>query len=85
MKSTKVNDVWTLVDPSEEVKPIGYKWIFKRKRSTDGKVEIYKVYLVAKGYRQCYGIDYDETSSPVAMLQFIRIMLAIVAYLDYKI
>ena len=42
MESMKVNDVWTLVDPPEGVKPIGCKWVFKRKRGADGKVETYK-------------------------------------------
>ena len=50
MESMKVNDVWTLVDPPEGVKPIGCKWVFKRKRGTDGKVETYKAHLVVKGY-----------------------------------
>ena len=85
MESMKVNDVWTLVDPPEGVKPIGRKWVFKRKRGANGKVETYKARLVAKGYHQHYGIDYDETFSPVAMLKSIRIMLAIVAHLDYEI
>ena len=60
MESMKVNDVWILVDPPEGVKPIGCKWVFKRKRGADEKVETYKVCLVAKEYRQRYGIDYDE-------------------------
>ena len=50
MESIKVNDVWTLVDSSEGVKPIGFKWVFKRKRGADGKAETYKAHLVAKGY-----------------------------------
>ena len=50
IKSMKINDVWTLVDPPERIKPIGCKWIFKRKRGADEKVEIYKVCLVAKEY-----------------------------------
>ena len=85
IESIKVNDVWTLVDSPEGVKPIGCKWIFKRKRGTDGKVETYKVYLVIKNYRQHYGIDYDEIFSPVTMLKSIQIMLTIVAYMDYEI
>ena len=77
--------MWTLVDPPEGVKPIGCKLVFKRKRDADEKVQTYKAHLVAKGYHQCYGIDYDETFSPVAMLKFIWIMLAIAAHLDYEI
>ena len=77
MESMKVNDVWTLVDAPEGVKPIECKWVFKRKRGADEKVETYKVRLVVKGYRQRYGIDYDEIFSPVAMLKSIWIMLAI--------
>ena len=73
----KVNDVQTLVDSPEGVKPIECKWVFKRKRGADGKVETYKAHLVTKGYRQRYGIDYDETFSPVAILKSIRIMLVI--------
>ena len=85
MESIKVNDVWTLVDPPKGVKSIGCKWVFKRKRGTDEKVETYKAHLVVKGYHQRYGIDYDETFSPVAMLKSIRIMLAIATHLDYEI
>ena len=39
MESMKINKVWTLVDPPKEVKLVGCKWVFKRKRGTDGKVE----------------------------------------------
>ena len=50
MEFMKVNNVWILVDPPEGIKFIGCKWIFKKKRGIDGKVETYKVRLVAKGY-----------------------------------
>ena len=50
MESMKVNNVWTLVNPPEEIKSIGCKWVFKRKRGTDGKMETYKAHLVVKGY-----------------------------------
>ena len=85
MESMKVNDVWTLVNPPERVKPIRCKWFFKRKRGTDRKVETYKAHLVDKGYHQHYGIDYNETFSPVIMLKSIRIMLAVAIHLDYEI
>ena len=51
----------------------------------DRKVETYNAHLVAKGYRQRYGIDYDDTFSPMAMLKSIQIMLAVAAHLDYEI
>ena len=69
----------------EGIKPIGCKWVYKRKRGADGKVETFKARLVAKGYMQNEGIDYDETFSPVAMLKSIRILLSIAATLDYEI
>ena len=85
MESMYSNSVWELVDPPEDVRPIGCKWIFKRNRGIDGKVEIFKARLVAKGYSQKEGVDYEEAFSPVAMLKFIRILLPIVACLDYEI
>ena len=79
------NKVWTLVDPPEGVKPIECKCVYKKKTDMDGKVQTYKERLVAKGFKQIHGIDYDKTFSPVAMVKSIRILLAIVAYYDYEI
>ncbi len=79
------NQVWTLVDPPEGIKPIGCKWVFKKKTDMDGNVQTYKGRLVAKGFRQIHGVDYDETFSPVAMFKSIRILLAIAAFHDYEI
>ena len=50
MESMYSNSIRELVDPPKDVKPIGCKWIFKRKRGIDGKVETFKARLVAKGY-----------------------------------
>jgi len=79
------NQVWNLVDPTNGVKTIECKWIYKKKKDMDGNVHIYKARLVAKGFRQVQGVDYDETFSPVVMLKSIRIILAIAAYFDYEI
>ena len=46
----KINDVWTLVEPPEEDKPIECKWIFKRKFNSDGSIDKYKTRIVAKGF-----------------------------------
>ena len=85
MESMYSNKVWELVEAPNGVKPIGCKWIYKRKRGVDGRVETFKARLVAKRFTQKKGIDYEETFSPVAMLKSIRILLSIAAVLDYEI
>ena len=85
MESMYVNKVWTLVDPPEAVRPIGCKWVFKKKIDMDGNIVAYKGRLVAKGFNQVEGVDYEETFAPVAMVKSIRILLAIAAYYDYEI
>ncbi|KAA0046069.1 retrovirus-related pol polyprotein from transposon tnt 1-94 [Cucumis melo var. makuwa] len=85
LESMYFNLVWDLVDQHDGVKPIGCKWIYKRKRGVDGKVQTFKDILVAKDYTQVEGVDYEETFSPVAMLKSIRILLSIAAYFDYEI
>ena len=79
------NSVWELVDLPDNVKAIGCKWIYKKKRGADGKVETFKARLVAKGYTQREGVDYEETFSLVAMLKSIRILLSIAAIHDYEV
>ena len=85
IESMYSNSVWTLVEASKKVKLIRYKWIYKRNRRPDGKVETFKTRLVVKRYIQKKDIDYEETFSPVARLKSIRILLAIATKLNYEI
>ena len=85
MESIYSNQVWSLVDPLDGTKPIGCKWIYKRKREIDGKVETFKARLVAKGYTPKKGFDYKETFLPVAMIKSIKILLVIANHMDYEI
>jgi hypothetical protein len=85
IESMHDNQVWNLVDPIDGVRPIGCKWVFKKKTDKDGNVHIYKKWLVVKGFKQVHSIDCDETFSPVVMLKSVRIVLAINAYFEYEI
>ena len=76
------NKVWTLVDLLDDRRAIENKWIFKRKTDADGSVTIYKARIVAKGFRQVQGVDYDEVFSLVSMLKSVRIMLAIATFYE---
>lgn len=75
MDSMYTNQVWTFVDPPKKMKPIRCKWVFKKKLDMNGKVQTYKAKLVAKGYRQRQGVDFNKTFSPIAMIKSIRIYL----------
>jgi hypothetical protein len=62
---------------SSRRKPIGNKWVFKKKLNAECKVEKYKSRLVAKGYSQVEGIDFGDIFSHVAKLNYIRFLLSI--------
>ena len=79
------NHTWELVDIPPGSKPIGCKWIFKRKLKADGSVDKYKARLVAKGYRQKEGLDYFDTYSPVSRITSIRTLIAIASLNNMEI
>lgn len=78
-KSFIDNNCWTLTDRLESHKPVKCKWVFKIKRGLNGELLKYRARLVAKGHTQKYGIDYEETFSPVVRYSTIRILLALAA------
>ena len=69
MGSMYENKVWTLIDLLVDRQAIENKWIFKRKTDADGSVTIYKARIVAKGFQQVQGVDYDDILSRVSMLK----------------
>jgi hypothetical protein len=79
------NNTWKLTKLPPECSTIPTRWLFKIKHKGDGTIERYKACLVAKGFAQHYGIDYDETYSPVFKLTSLRILLSIGATLDLEI
>ena len=85
IESLKINDVWELVELPEDHKVIGSKWVFRVKTDADGKVETHKARLVAQGFSQTFGDDYDETFSPVARFESIRTVIALAAKYGLKL
>ncbi|CAL8992118.1 unnamed protein product [Prunus brigantina] len=79
------NDVWYLVPRPINTNVIGTKWIFKNKTDEQGNVVRNKARLVAQGYTQMEGIDFDETFAPVARLESVRLLLAIACHLKFKL
>nr|GEV41166.1 putative retrotransposon Ty1-copia subclass protein [Tanacetum cinerariifolium] len=79
------NDIWELVELPPNAKTVGHKRLFKKKTDIDGAVHTFKSRLIAKGFTQTYGVNYEETFSPVADIRAIRILIAIAAFYDYEI
>ncbi|XP_019099668.1 PREDICTED: uncharacterized protein LOC109132493 [Camelina sativa] len=78
------NDVWELVRRPVNVNIIGTKWIFKNKIDESGVVVQNKARLVAQGYTQIEGVDFEETFAPVARLESIRLFLGMACILNFK-
>ncbi|GKD02187.1 retrotransposon protein, putative, ty1-copia subclass, partial [Tanacetum coccineum] len=71
------NQVWCLVDLPPGGRTIGNKRLFNKKTDMDGIIHTFKARLIEKGFTQIYGLEYEETFSPVADIRAIRILLAI--------
>ncbi|KAF3635375.1 hypothetical protein FXO38_24662 [Capsicum annuum] len=79
------NHTWELVDLPLGNKPLGSKWIFKRKMKVDGTIDKYKARLVVKGFKQKEGLEYFDTYSPVTRITLIQMLIALAAVYDLQI
>ncbi|GKA49389.1 putative ribonuclease H-like domain-containing protein [Tanacetum coccineum] len=81
----KLQKVWILVDLPKGKRAIGTKWIFRNKKDERGIVTRNKARLVAQGYTQEEGIDYDEVFAPVARIEAIRLFLAYASFMGFMV
>ncbi|GFS34037.1 hypothetical protein Acr_00g0031910 [Actinidia rufa] len=68
---------WDMVDLPYDKSTVGCKWVYKIKTQACGTIERYKAHMVAHGFTQEYGIDYEETFAPVARLNSIHTLIAV--------
>jgi transposase InsO family protein len=77
--------VYEVVPRPQGKKVVGSKWVFRQKRGPDGTIQKYKARVVAQGFTQVEGVDYDETFAPVAKLSSLRAILALAAELNWEV
>ena len=77
MTSLRENHVWDLVNLPVGKKTVGSKWVYKVKTGADGSVQRYKARLVAQGFTQQYGTDFDETFCPVVRQESLQLLMAL--------
>eukprot|EP00253_Pinus_taeda_P009585 PITA_09585 len=83
--SLLANDTWDLVPLPKGRKLVRCKWVYRTKYGPDEKVDKHKARLVAKGFSQVEGIDYTETFSPVAKMNFVRLVLSLTASFKWEV
>nr|GEV97738.1 Gag-Pol polyprotein [Tanacetum cinerariifolium] len=76
-------DVWVLVPPLDNIKPLTLKWLFKNKHDKENTIIRNQTCLVLRAYRQEERIDFKESFAPVARMEAIRIFLAYIAYKSF--
>ena len=85
IKSIQDNEVYELTALPSGRKAVSCKWVYKIKQNADGSVERYKARLVARGFTQTEGVDYNETFAPVVKYSSIRCLLSLAAHLDWEV
>ena len=85
MRALKKNETWELTVLPTGKRTVDCKWIFTIKYNAEGEIDRYKARLVARGFTQTYGLDYEETFAPVAKLNTVRVLLSLAVNLDWPL
>lgn len=85
INAVEKNKTWVLTDLPPGRKAISLKWVFKLKKNTKDEVVKYKARIVAKGYVQQQGVDFDEVFAPVTRLETVRLLLALAAKNSWEV
>lgn len=85
LRSIEDNGTWKKLQLPPGRKAIGCKWVYKLKTDGKGNVIRHKARLVAQGFSQKFGIDYDEVFAPVARSQTFRLLLSVAGMRGYKV
>ena len=85
MKAIKDNGTWELVDPTVGYRPIGLNWVYKVKWDEHGAIVKYKARLVARGFVQREGIDFEEVFALMTQMESVRLLLAMAVAKDWHV
>jgi ATP-binding cassette subfamily B (MDR/TAP) protein 1 len=85
MDSIRANGTWDLVKLPQNRKALPCQWVCRLKQVPDSSSPKYKAHIVVKGFRQEYGMDFDEVFSRVIKLQTLRVLLGVVALEDFEL
>jgi hypothetical protein len=85
MDSIRANGTWDLEKLPRNRKALPCKWVYRLKQVYDSSGPKYKARIVAKGFRQEYGVDFDKVFSPFIKLPTLRLLLSVVALEDLEL
>lgn len=85
MQAFNKNNTWELTTLPKGHNSIGIKWVFKKKTNAKGEVEKHKAWLVIKGYKQQFGVDYEEVFALVDHLKTVRLLISLAAQTLWKL